>query len=624
MTRKQKKTLARIIVSFIILAGEMIFFAVSDIDLGIWELICYLVPYLIIGYDILKKFFLGIIHLNLLDENFLMTIATIGAFATGEYSEGAAVMLFYQIGELFQSCAVNKSRKSIASLMDIRPDYANIEVENGELVRVSPDEVSCGDIIAVKPGEKIPLDGTIISGQTTLDTSALTGESLPRDADEGSEVMSGCINLTGVIRVRVTKEFENSTVSKILELVESSQEKKAKSENFITSFARIYTPAVVIGAILLAVIPPIASGGGWSEWIHRAMTFLVISCPCALVISIPLTFFSGIGGASKQGILIKGGNFIEALANTSIAVFDKTGTLTKGCFEVSEVLPNDCTSEELLNYAALAEIYSVHPIAAAMRKACGTLPDPDLVEKVTEIAGHGVKAQLKSGETIIAGSAKLMSDEGVSLSDVSYTGTIIHVSLSGKYMGYIVIADTIKSTSEAAVRQLKAEGIRKTVMLTGDSEGTAAMCAEQLKIDEYHSGLLPKDKVELIEQLMNQKQGRETLIFAGDGINDAPVLTRSDVGIAMGAIGSDAAIEAADVVLMDDDPVKIAQAVRISRKVISIVKQNIVFALGVKLIVLVLGALGIANMWAAVFADVGVSVIAILNATRGAVCRQAE
>lgn len=615
MTKKQKKMLVRIIISFVILAGEMIFFHVSGVDIGIWELVAYLVPYLIIGYDILRKAILGIIHLQVFDECFLMTIATIGAFATGEYSEGTAVMLFYQVGELFQSYAVNKSRKSITELMDIRPDYANIENEIGELEKVDPEEVECGSVIVIKPGEKVPLDGVVVSGNSTVDTSALTGESIPRNVNEGNEIISGSVNLSGIIRVKVTKAFGESTVSKILELVENSQEKKSKSENFITKFSRYYTPAVVIGALLLAVIPSIITGDP-RTWIYRAMTFLVISCPCALVISIPLSFFSGIGGASKAGVLIKGGNYLEALASAGIAVFDKTGTLTKGSFEVTAVHPDSIDETALLEIACLAECYSDHPISLSLKRAWGKECDTSRISGVTEVAGQGVKAVI-DGKNVAVGNLKLMNAvnaEGAH--DCHKTGTAVHVAVDGVYKGHIIISDSLKDGAAEAIRDLKQLGIRKTVMLTGDDRRVGADCAKTLGIDEYHAELLPADKVDCVEKLLSEKQEKETLVFVGDGINDAPVLTRADIGIAMGAMGSDAAIEAADIVLMDDNPHKIATAMKIARKTISIVHQNIVFALGVKALILILGALGMADMWGAVFADVGVSIIAILNAMR--------
>lgn len=615
MTRKQKKTLMRIIVSFVLLAAEMIFFKTSGADLGMWELVLYLIPYLIIGYDILRKALLGIIHLQLFDECFLMTAATVGAFVTGEYAEGTAVMLFYQVGELFQSCAVAKSRRSIADLMDIRPDHANLENEDGSLREVSPEEVHPGDIIAVKPGEKIPLDGIVISGVSAADTSALTGESLPRDISEGDSVISGCINLSGLIRVRVTKDISGSTVSKILELVENSREKKSVSENFISSFSRIYTPAVVAGAIALSVIPPLFDGFQFMKWIYRAMTFLVISCPCALVISIPLSFFSGLGGAAKRGVLIKGSNYMEALAKTGIMVFDKTGTLTKGTFEVTEILPEKgYTESELLETAALAESYSDHPIAVSLRNGAGKL-DKSRVGEVNERAGHGVCAQV-DGRSVLAGNYKLMAAENIKCSTPDKGATAVHVAIDGKYAGCILISDTPKKGAAEAIKRLHDLGVRQTVMLTGDSKAAADSAAKALGIDTVHAGLLPADKVEIVEKLIASRQPGETLAFTGDGINDAPVLTRADVGIAMGALGSDAAIEAADIVLMDDDPGKISTAIAISRKTLFIARQNTVFAIGVKILVLLLGALGLAGMWAAVFADVGVAVLAILNAMR--------
>lgn len=620
MSRKQKKTLVRIIVSFIILAGEMIFFHVSEKEFGAWELGAYLVPYLIIGYDILRKAFLGIIHLQVFDECFLMTIATVGAFATGEYSEGTAVMLFYQVGELFQSCAVSRSRKSISELMDIRPDYANVEDESGQLIKKDPSEIAVGEIITVKPGEKIPIDGTVISGSSSVDTSALTGESVPRDIAEGAEVISGCINLTGILKIKTTKEFEQSTVSKILELVENSREKKSKSENFISRFASVYTPAVVIGAVLLSVIPPLVTGEPFGKWIYRAMTFLVISCPCALVISIPLSFFCGIGGASKAGILIKGGNFLEALARSEIMVFDKTGTLTKGSFDVTAVHTEGAEESKLLETACLAEFYSGHPISMSLRRAWGKECDASRISSAEETPGHGVKAVI-DGKTVCAGNLKLMKKENISgARECHKAGTAVHVAENGKYLGHIIISDSPKEGAADAIKAIRETGVKKTVMLTGDDRRAGAACAEELGLDEYHAELLPGDKVECVEKLLAEKSPGSTLVFVGDGVNDAPVLTRADVGIAMGAMGSDAAIEAADVVLMDDDPAKISAAVRISRKTLKIVKQNIIFAIGVKITVLALGALGFANMWAAVFADVGVSVIAILNAAR---CRNA-
>lgn len=608
--------LTRIIISFVIIAAEMVFFHVCQREWGIIEPIAFAVPYLIIGYDILKKAIVNIFHGQVFDENFLMTVATIGAFATGEYDEASAVMLFYQVGELFQSYAVNKSRKSISELMDIRPDYANIEDEQGNIVKVEPDEVKIDDVIVVLAGEKIPLDGVVVSGTSTADTSALTGESVPREIYEGSEVISGCINLTGKIKVKVTKEFGQSTVAKILELVESSSSKKSRSENFITRFSRVYTPAVVIGAVLLAVIPPLVTGGNWVEWLQRAMTFLVISCPCALVISIPLSFFCGIGGASKQGILIKGSNYLENLAKAHTIVFDKTGTLTKGSFGVTSVHGESVSDDELLEMAAMAETYSSHPISKSLKDAWGKTADTSRISDVQEIAGHGISAVI-DGRRVLAGNLKLMVREKIEgAHDCHKAGTAVHVACDGVYMGHIIISDSLKDTSKEAISAIRSVGVEKTVMLTGDEKRTAEAVSAELGLDEFHAELLPGDKVDCVEKLISDKPEDRTLVFVGDGINDAPVLTRADIGIAMGALGSDAAIEAADIVLMDDDPAKIASAVRISVKTLKIVRQNIVFALGVKFLVLALGALGFANMWAAVFADVGVSVIAILNAMR--------
>lgn len=609
MSKKQKKMLVRIIISFIILVALK--FINPD---GIWEIIAYLIPYAIVGWDILWKAIRNIFHGQVFDENFLMAIATIGAMFTGEFSEGVTVMLFYQIGELFQSYAVGRSRKSIASLMDIRPDFANIE-KDGEIVEVDPDEVAIGDVIIVKPGEKIPLDGVIISGNSSVDTSALTGESVPRDVMEGDDVISGCINLNGVIKVQVTKEFGESTVSKILDLVENSSSKKAKAENFITRFARYYTPCVVIGAVLLAVIPPLILGGGWSNWIHRALIFLVISCPCALVISVPLSFFGGIGGASKCGILVKGGNYLEALAKTGVIVFDKTGTLTKGVFNVTAIHPDKVSEYELVEYAALAESYSNHPISRSLKNEYSSEIDKSRISSTEEISGRGIRAII-DGKEICVGNDKLMEDKGVKWHPCHHVGTTVHVSVDGVYAGHIVISDELKNDAADAISMLKAHGIRKTVMLTGDAKSVGGNVAATLGIDEVHTELLPADKVSEVEKLLAGKNGKENLAFVGDGINDAPVLSRADVGIAMGAMGSDAAIEAADIVLMDDCPSKIATAIEIAKKTISIVNQNIVFALSVKALILILGAAGIAGMWAAVFADVGVSVIAILNAMR--------
>lgn len=599
---------------------------------GILRFVLYMIPYLTIGYDILKKAVKGILNRQVFDENFLMAVATVGAIvlgvyneystgAPGDYVEGVAVMLFYQIGELFQSYAVGKSRKNISDLMDIRPDYANVENADGELEQVDPDEVETGSIILVKPGEKVPIDGVITEGETTLNTSALTGESIPRDAKAGDEVISGCINMTGMIRIRTTREFGESTVFKILDLVENASSKKSKSENFISKFAKYYTPAVCYGAVALAVLPPLfrmAAMGlapEWSDWILRALTFLVISCPCALVISIPLSFFAGIGGASNAGILIKGSNYLETLAQTKYVVFDKTGTMTKGVFEVQGVHHNEMKEEEVLEYAALAECYSSHPISLSLQKAYGKPIDRDRVSEVQEISGHGVTAKV-DGVSVAVGNAKLMKKMGVESEDCHLVGTVVHVAIEGFYAGHILIADALKPHAKEAIRALKAAGIKKTVMLTGDMDSVAQKVAEELGIDEVHSELLPADKVKEVEELLVKKGEKEKLAFVGDGINDAPVLSRADIGIAMGALGSDAAIEAADIVLMDDDPLKIAKAIRISRKCLRIVYENIYFAIGIKVLCLILGAMGIANMWAAIFADVGVMVIAVLNAIR--------
>ncbi|WP_124100583.1 heavy metal translocating P-type ATPase [Ruminococcus sp. Marseille-P6503] len=609
MTGKQKKTLIRIIVSAVLLAAARLF------PFEGWKsLAVYAAPYAVIGWDVLWRAVRNIIHGQVFDENFLMALATVGALATGEYPEAVAVMLFYQIGELFQSCAVGKSRKSIASLMDIRPDYANIE-KDGQLVQTDPEEIAVGDIIIVKPGEKIPLDGIVTEGKSTADTSALTGESVPKTIYEGSDVISGCINQSGLIKVRVTKPFGESTVAKILDLVENASSKKARAENFISKFARVYTPVVVIAALLLAAVPPLITGGNWSEWIHRALIFLVISCPCALVISVPLSFFGGIGGASRSGILVKGGNYLEALAAAEIVVFDKTGTLTKGVFNVTAVHSDDISESRLIELAAYAESYSVHPIAKSITEAYGKDIDRDRIASSQELSGKGVKAVIDGAE-VCAGNGKLMDEIGVSWRPCHHTGTTVHVAVDGEYAGHLVISDEIKETSAQAVADLKAKGISKTVMLTGDSKETGEDTAGKLGIDQVCTQLLPAGKVEEVEKLLKEKSAKGRLVFVGDGINDAPVLSRADIGIAMGAMGSDAAIEAADVVLMDDDPRKIAKAIDISRKTLRIVRQNIVFALGVKLAVLLLGALGMANMWEAVFADVGVSVIAIINAMR--------
>ena len=619
MTKKQKKVLIRIIVSAVLLAAIMI--TTKFVEINKWiQLVLYLVPYLIIGYDILKKALKGIFKGQIFDENFLMAVATVGAVALGEFSEGAAVMLFYQIGELFQSVAVGKSRKNITSLMDIRPDYANVEL-NGKLEKIDPDDVEIGTEIVVNPGEKVPIDGIIISGDSTLNTSALTGESVPRSAKVGDEIISGCINLTGVLRIKTTKEFGDSTVSKILDLVENSSMKKSKSENFITKFARYYTPAVCGGALLLAILPPIIrliSGNSamWGEWIIRALTFLVISCPCALVISIPLSFFAGIGCASANGVLVKGSNYLEALSDTQYVVFDKTGTLTKGVFEVTGIYPaNNFDNDTLIRLAAFAESASSHPISVSLKKNYGKEINIDEVSDIQEIAGHGVSA-LVDGKRVFAGNIKLMKKENIAVECEHDEGTVVYVSCDGEYAGCIVISDVVKENSKKAISSLKKSGIDKTVMLTGDSKQAAERVAKSLGLDEYHAELLPADKVEWVEKLLSQKSAKKKLAFVGDGINDAPVLSRADIGIAMGALGSDAAIEAADIVLMDDDPSKIALARKISVHTLKIVKENIVFALAIKAICLVLGALGIANMWVAIFADVGVMILAVLNAIR--------
>ena len=581
---------------------------------GMFRLLVFLVPYAVIGWDVLWKAVRNIAHGQIFDENFLMAIATIGAFCTGEYPEAVAVMLFYQTGELFQNYAVGKSRQSIASLMDIRPDYANME-RDGNLVQVAPDEVSVGDVIIIKAGEKIPLDGVVLQGSSSVDTAALTGESLPRNVQPGDDVISGCINQTGLLKVQVTKIFGESTVAKILDLVENSSSKKAKAENFISKFARYYTPAVVIAAALLAVLPPLITGGPWTEWIHRALIFLVISCPCALVISVPLSFFGGIGGASKSGILVKGGNYLEVLANTEIVVFDKTGTLTKGVFNVTAIHPDKIPEMRLLELAALAESYSDHPISRSLKDAYGLEIDNTRVSRAEELSGRGVHA-IVDGKSVYAGNDKLMEEIGVQWHPCHRVGTTVHIAVDGAYAGHIVISDEVKPDAAAAIQALKAQGIRRTVMLTGDAKQVGESVAKELGLDEVHTELLPGDKVEQVEDLLKQKSPKGKLAFVGDGINDAPVLSRADIGIAMGAMGSDAAIEAADIVLMDDQPSKIANAIKISQKTLRIVRQNIIFALAVKALVLVLGAAGLANMWEAVFADVGVSVIAILNAMR--------
>ena len=620
MNKKQKKMLTRILIA----AAMLIALKLIPVT-GILQLALYLVVYGIIGYDILKKAWKGILNRQVFDENFLMAVATIGAFAlaiyerSGDYVEAIAVMLFYQIGELFQSYAVGKSRRNISALMDIRPDYANIE-RDGQLEKVAPDEVEIGSVIVVQPGEKVPLDGVILSGTSSLNTSALTGESLPRDAKEGDEVISGCINMTGVLRIQTTKEFGESTVSKILELVEDSSSHKSKSEDFISKFARVYTPAVCYSALALAILPPVVrlltgNSAQWGEWIYRALTFLVISCPCALVISIPLSFFAGIGGASKEGVLIKGSNYLETLSQVKTVVFDKTGTLTQGVFEVSGVHHNEMEDEKLLEYAALAECASSHPISKSLQRAYGKEIDRDRVSDIQEISGKGISAKV-DGHDVLAGNSKLMELNRIAFIDCHSVGTIIHMAIDGEYAGHIVISDVVKPHAKEAIERLKHSGVEKTVMLTGDTRRVAEQVAKDLGVDEVHSDLLPADKVAQVEKLLAAKGDKDKLAFVGDGINDAPVLSRADIGIAMGAMGSDAAIEAADVVLMDDDPMKIAKAIRISRKCIGIVYQNIVFALVVKFACLALGALGIANMWVAIFADVGVMVLAVLNAIR--------
>lgn len=609
MTRKQKHLLTRILVAAVLFFAGSLLHTSEPVEMGI-----FLVCYAVIGWDIVWKAVTNILHGQVFDENFLMTIATIGALILGEHSEGVAVMLFYQVGEWFQSYAVSKSRKSIASLMDIRPDYANVE-QGGKLVQVDPDEVPIGSAIVVKPGERIPLDGTILKGSSALDTSALTGESMPCEAEPGMEVISGCINQTGILTIRTTKEFGESTVAKILDLVENASDKKGKTENFITRFARYYTPAVVFAALALAILPPLVTGQPFGTWIYRALTFLVISCPCALVISIPLSFFGGIGGASKIGVLVKGSNYLESLAHAETVVFDKTGTLTKGSFAVSEIHTNGMKEKQLLELAAYAEDYSNHPISLSVKKAYGKKIDSARIADVQEIAGHGVQAVI-DGKTVLAGNAKLMVKEHIKYTACTSVGTVIYVACDGAYAGCIVIEDEIKADAPAAIRLLKSAGIKKTVMLTGDADSVGKKVAGRLGLDQAYTELLPADKVERVEELLRQKSEKGKLVFVGDGINDAPVLARADVGIAMGGLGSDAAIEAADVVLMTDEPSKIASVMKIARKTIRIANQNIVFALGIKLLVLILGAFGYANMWAAVFADVGVSVIAILNAIR--------
>lgn len=609
MTRKQKRLLFRIIVAAVLFAAGSLLPLGPTVEMGI-----FLVCYAVIGWDIVWKAVTNILHGQVFDENFLMTIATIGALILGEHSEGVAVMLFYQVGEWFQSYAVSKSRKSIASLMDIRPDYANVE-RNGKLEQVDPDEVNIGDTIVVKPGERVPLDGKIIKGTSALDTSALTGESMPRDVEPGMEVISGCINQTGILTIQTTKKYGESTVAKILDLVENASDKKGKTENFISRFARYYTPIVVFAAIALAILPPLVTGQPFSVWIYRALTFLVISCPCALVISIPLSFFGGIGGASKIGVLVKGSNYLESLSHTEVVVFDKTGTLTKGSFAVSQIKAIDMEEEQLLELAAYAEDYSNHPISQSIQKAYGKKIDNSRISDVQEIAGHGVRAVI-DGKTVLAGNAKLMNRENIAYTPSDAIGTVIYLACNGKYAGCIVIEDEVKADAPAAIRALKEVGVRKTVMLTGDTDAVGKKVAQKLGLDQAYTELLPADKVDRVEAMLKQTSEKGKLVFVGDGINDAPVLARADVGIAMGGLGSDAAIEAADVVLMTDEPSKISAVVRIARKTIRIANENIVFALGVKLLVLILGATGYANMWAAVFADVGVSVIAILNAIR--------
>lgn len=616
MNKKQKRVLQRIIVAMICMIILEFIDAKGYLRFGL-----YMIPYLIIGHDILRKAIKGILNRQVFDENFLMAVATVGAIALKEYTEGVAVMLFYQIGELFQSYAVGKSRRNITDLMDIRPDYANIENASGEVEKIDPDEVEIGSIIVVKPGEKIPLDGIIVEGKTTLNTSALTGESLPREVGVNDEVMSGCINLNGLLKIKTTKEFGESTVSKILDLVENASSKKSRSENFISKFAKYYTPAVCYGAVALALLPPVVSilflstDANWGEWISRALTFLVISCPCALVISIPLSFFAGIGGASHEGVLVKGSNYLETLAQTKYVVFDKTGTMTQGVFEVTGIHHATIEKNKLLEYAALAESYSTHPISKSLQKAYGKEIDRHRVLDVQEISGHGIIAKV-DGQDVAVGNIKLMKKLAISCQQCHSVGTVVHVAINNEYAGHILISDLMKPHAKEAIQALKKIGIKKTIMLTGDIKNVAGQVADELKIDEVYSDLLPSDKVDKVEEILQNKGNKEKVAFVGDGINDAPVLSRADIGIAMGALGSDAAIEAADIVLMDDDPLKIAKAIKISKKCIRIVYENIYFAIGVKVICLILGAMGIANMWIAIFADVGVMVLAVLNAIR--------
>ncbi|MCR4830938.1 MAG: cadmium-translocating P-type ATPase [Pseudobutyrivibrio sp.] len=616
MNKKQKKVLYRIIAAAIM----MVVLLLLPLEEGSWlRFILFLIPYFTIGYDILKKAFKGIKNKQVFDENFLMAVATIGAMALGEYTEGVAVMLFYQVGELFQSYAVGKSRRNISALMDIRPDFANIMVD-GELQQVDPDEVEIGSQIIVQPGEKIPIDGIVVEGSSSLDTAALTGESVPRSAKVGDEVISGCINISGVLTIKTTKEFGESTASKILDLVENASSKKSRPENFISKFARIYTPVVCYLALALAILPPVVSlligvDAMWGQWIYRALTFLVISCPCALVISIPLTFFAGIGGASKEGVLVKGSNYLDMLSKAKLVVMDKTGTLTEGVFKVTKIAPEGISEDELLEKTAMAEVYSNHPISKSLKEAYGRSINTENVSDVEEISGHGIRANV-SGDVVSAGNEKLMNYIGLQIHEVNEPGTVIHVAINNKYVGYILISDELKSTSKEAIKEMKTAGVHTTVMLTGDNKNVADIVAADLGLDKVYSQLLPADKVTKVEELLAAKNGSEQLVFVGDGINDAPVLSRADIGIAMGALGSDAAIEAADVVLMDDDPLKIAKSIRIAKKCMRIVYENIYFAIGIKVACLILGAIGIANMWFAIFADVGVMVLAVLNAIR--------